>query len=143
VSSVYLLCVWVCWLIILCRLCGKEGMQYCRFVGVVHLVECSGLRDLESLHFHPKERAGNTKVSSSSQNMLMNTFGWRGRFGETWGGHRGGCGHDFWIQLLTILLLQVVIIQPQDTGAKSHPFPHAVVAGYVIIPFPDQDFRPP
>jgi hypothetical protein len=24
---------------------------------------------------------------------------------------------------------QVVLIQPQDTGAKSHPFAHAVVAG--------------
>jgi hypothetical protein len=39
-----------------------------------------------------------------------------------------------WIQMLITLLLQVVIIQPQDTGAKSHPFPHAVVAGYVTVP---------
>ena len=33
--------------------------------------------------------------------------------------------------LLTFLKphLQVVIIQPLDTGSKSHPFPHALVAG--------------
>ena len=31
-------------------------------------------------------------------------------------------------------LLQVVIIQPLDTGSKSHPFPHALVAGIERYP---------
>ena len=30
--------------------------------------------------------------------------------------------------------LQVVIIQPLDTGSKSHPFPHALVAGIERYP---------
>jgi large subunit ribosomal protein L27e len=30
--------------------------------------------------------------------------------------------------------LQVVIIQPQDTGNKSHPYPHALVAGIERYP---------
>lgn len=30
--------------------------------------------------------------------------------------------------------LQVVIIQPQDSGSKSHPFPHALVAGIERYP---------
>jgi len=29
---------------------------------------------------------------------------------------------------------QVVIIQPQDTGSKTHPFPHALVAGIERYP---------
>lgn len=35
--------------------------------------------------------------------------------------------------------LQVVIIQPQDTGNKSHPYPHALVAG--IERYPSQITR--
>lgn len=35
--------------------------------------------------------------------------------------------------------LQVVIIQPLDTGSKSHPFPHALVAG--IERYPSQITR--
>lgn len=31
-------------------------------------------------------------------------------------------------------MLQVVIIQPLDTGSKSHPFPHALVAGIERYP---------
>jgi large subunit ribosomal protein L27e len=34
---------------------------------------------------------------------------------------------------------QVVIIQPQDTGNKSHPYPHALVAG--IERYPSQVTR--
>ena len=34
---------------------------------------------------------------------------------------------------------QVVIIQPQDTGNKSHPYPHAIVAG--IERYPSQITR--
>lgn len=37
------------------------------------------------------------------------------------------------------LLYQVVIIQPLDTGSKSHPFPHALVAG--IERYPSQITR--
>lgn len=36
-------------------------------------------------------------------------------------------------------ILQVVIIQPLDTGSKSHPFPHALVAG--IERYPSQVTR--
>jgi large subunit ribosomal protein L27e len=36
-------------------------------------------------------------------------------------------------------ILQVVIIQPQDTGNKSHPYPHALVAG--IERYPSQITR--
>ena len=35
--------------------------------------------------------------------------------------------------------MQVVIIQPQDTGNKSHPYPHALVAG--IERYPSQITR--
>ena len=35
--------------------------------------------------------------------------------------------------------LQVVIIQPQDAGSKSHPYPHALVAG--IERYPSQITR--
>jgi len=35
--------------------------------------------------------------------------------------------------------VQVVIIQPQDTGNKSHPYPHALVAG--IERYPSQITR--
>lgn len=35
---------------------------------------------------------------------------------------------------ILMLLLQVVIIQPVDTGSKSHPFPHALVAGIERYP---------
>ncbi|KAF4548984.1 60S ribosomal protein L27-B [Elsinoe fawcettii] len=31
---------------------------------------------------------------------------------------------------------KVVIIQPQDTGTKAHPFPHALVAGIERYPQP-------
>ncbi|KAF2101630.1 hypothetical protein NA57DRAFT_34545 [Rhizodiscina lignyota] len=34
---------------------------------------------------------------------------------------------------------KVVIIQPQDNGSKSHPFPHAIVAG--IERYPDKVTR--
>lgn len=37
------------------------------------------------------------------------------------------------------IVLQVVIIQPQDTGNKSHPYPHALVAG--IERYPSQITR--
>jgi large subunit ribosomal protein L27e len=30
--------------------------------------------------------------------------------------------------------LQVVIVQPQETGSKAHPFPHAIVAGIERYP---------
>ncbi|KAI9791184.1 MAG: hypothetical protein M1816_004176 [Peltula sp. TS41687] len=34
----------------------------------------------------------------------------------------------------TTLAFQVVIIQPLDSGSKSHPFPHALVAGIERYP---------
>lgn len=38
------------------------------------------------------------------------------------------------ILLLSLYSIQVVIIQPIDTGSKSHPFPHALVAGIERYP---------
>lgn len=38
-----------------------------------------------------------------------------------------------------VLLYQVVIVQPLDTGSKTHPFPHALVAG--IERYPSQITR--
>jgi large subunit ribosomal protein L27e len=43
------------------------------------------------------------------------------------------------IEHLLIGELQVVIIQPQDIGNKSHPYPHALVAG--IERYPSQITR--
>ena len=38
------------------------------------------------------------------------------------------------IWLMGLEQMQVVIIQPLDTGSKSHPFPHALVAGIERYP---------
>ena len=44
--------------------------------------------------------------------------------------------HNIESRILLIEHIQVVIIQPQDTGTKAHPFPHALVAGIERYPVP-------
>lgn len=46
----------------------------------------------------------------------------------TWIGERLPLGNG------RLTTAQVVIIQPQDTGSKTHPFPHALVAGIERYP---------
>lgn len=42
---------------------------------------------------------------------------------------------EYWNNRLTALCpTQVVIVQPQDTGSKAHPFPYAIVAGIERYP---------
>ncbi|KAJ5625902.1 60S ribosomal protein L27-A [Penicillium lagena] len=36
--------------------------------------------------------------------------------------------------VLTGIFVQVVIVQPNDTGSKAHPFPYAIVAGIERYP---------
>ena len=43
------------------------------------------------------------------------------------------------LAMLNIICFQVVIIQPMDTGTKTHPYPHALVAG--IERYPSQITR--
>lgn len=56
---------------------------------------------------------------------------------DAWTGIGSQRGGVFWITETNVDLgaeQQVVIIQPQDNGSKSHPFPHALVAGIERYP---------